>query len=94
MNFQKLSLLNNVLTHLTYHYIMNESDKIQENISPEISQEEESQTDSLETILARPGVAEVMKIYNHWQEYNKIVETHRSILDVPGRIITSDSSNV
>jgi len=59
---------------------MNEPDpKILEDTSPDVSPQEEPQRDSLETILARPGVKEMMEVYGNWHELNKIVDTHLSI---------------
>ena len=46
----------------------------------------------LEAALARPGVREVMTVYDDWLEKNRALDVYRSAMRKPERIRTTNSS--
>ena len=47
----------------------------------------------LEAALARPGVREMMEVYNIWQEKDRGLDAYRSATAARGQVKTTDSSN-
>ena len=47
----------------------------------------------LERAFARPGVREVMNIYDNWREKDRGLNSYRAATKNPGRITTTNSSN-
>ena len=46
----------------------------------------------LEAAYARPGVREMMKVYDNWHEQDRRLDAYRDALKVPGRTATTNSS--
>jgi len=54
---------------------------------------EREHAELLERALARPGVREVMDVYDNWREKDQGLNNYRAATKIPGRITTTDSSN-
>lgn len=54
------------------------------------SEREKQRTQMLETALARPGVREVMKVYQDWREKNQGLDAYRSATKKPEQITTTN----
>ncbi len=58
------------------------------------SQREREHANLLERALARPGVREVMDVYDNWRERDQGLNGYRAATKTPERIITTNSSNL
>ena len=47
----------------------------------------------LKEALARPGVKEVMEVYQNWQRSERGYDPYRRVLSPPGKVITTDHAN-
>ncbi len=54
---------------------------------------EREHAELLERALARPGVREVMDVYDNWREKDRGLNNYRAATNIPGQIATTDSSN-
>ena len=57
------------------------------------SRREREHTELLERALARPGVREVMNVYDNWREKDRGLNSYRAATKNPERITTTNSSN-
>lgn len=57
------------------------------------SRREQEHAELLERALARPGVREVMSVYDNWREKDRGLDAYRSATKRPGRTATTNSSN-
>ncbi len=58
------------------------------------SRREQDHAAMLEAAMARPGVREVMQVYGGWQGKDRGLDAYRAATRAPGRITTTNSSNV
>lgn len=58
------------------------------------SRREREHATLLERALARPGVREVMDVYDNWREKDKGLNSYRAATKKPERITTTNSSNL
>ena len=47
----------------------------------------------LEEALARPGIKEVMEVYQNWQSLERGHDPYRRALRSPGKVTTTDHAN-
>lgn len=64
------------------------------NDQPTKSKRERERTAMLEEALARPGVREVMEVYQHWQKADRAMEPYRMAAKQHETVTTSDHANV
>ena len=57
------------------------------------SRREREHTELFERALARPGVREVMNVYDNWREKDRGLKSYRAATKNPERITTTNSSN-
>ena len=57
------------------------------------SKREQEYEAMLKAALARPGVYEVMKVYDGWREKDRGLDAYRSATKESHRILTTNSSN-
>ncbi len=57
------------------------------------SRREREHANLLERALARPGVREVMDVYDNWREKDRGLNSYRAATKMPERITTTNSSN-
>ena len=57
------------------------------------SRREREHMELLERAFARPGVREVMNVYDNWREKDRGLNSYRAATKNPGRITTTNSSN-
>ncbi len=57
------------------------------------SRREREHTELLKRALARPGVHELMSVYDNWREKDRGMDAYRSATKKPGRTATTNSSN-
>lgn len=57
------------------------------------SKREREHAELLERALARPGVREVMDVYDNWREKDRSLNSYRAATKKPERITTTNSSN-
>lgn len=55
---------------------------------------EQEHAELLERALARPGIRELMRVYDNWLEKNRNLNTYRSATKKPEWTSTTNSSNV
>ena len=58
-----------------------------------ISSREQECAAMLEAALARPGIREVMQVYDGWREKDRGLDAYRAATRAAGRIATTDTSN-
>ena len=57
------------------------------------SDREKAHAKMLEEALARPGIREVMQVYQNWQEKDRELDAYRAATKRPERVTTTDRSN-
>ena len=57
------------------------------------SRREREHSELLERALARPGVREVMNVYDNWREKDRGLDSYRAATKISERITTTNSSN-
>ena len=57
------------------------------------SRREQEHMKLLERALARPGVREVINVYDNWREKDRGLNSYRAATKKPERITTTNSSN-
>ena len=58
------------------------------------SQRQEQQTDLLEEALSRPGIRELMLVYQGWEKREQQLDSYRTAASGKGTVTTSDHANV
>lgn len=58
------------------------------------SQRQKQQTDLLEEALSRPGIREVMLVYQGWEQVERNMDSYRTVANERGTVSTSDHANV
>ena len=66
----------------------------QRTVGKASTKREKEHADLLEAALARPGVREVMQVYDNWREQDKALDVHRRATKRAEQITTTNSSNV
>lgn len=57
------------------------------------SRREREHAELLESALARPGIRELMSVYDNWREKDRGLNSYRSATKKPERTATTNSSN-
>ena len=57
------------------------------------SDREKAHAEMLEAALARPGIREVMQVYQNWQEKDRWLDPYRAATKRSERVTTTDRSN-
>ncbi len=56
------------------------------------SERERERTKMIEAALARPGIRELMAVYDRWQEKDRGLDAYRAATKAAGRVTTTDST--
>ena len=58
------------------------------------SEREKAHAEMLEAALARPGIREVMQVYQGWQEKDRGLDAYRAATKRPEQVTTTNHSNI
>ena len=63
------------------------------SLEPQLSTREKARTELVEEALNKPGIREIMRVYEDWRHVDRGLDSYRATTREPQHIMTTDHAN-